>query len=85
MRALQRHSFAYVDHFTCEWRVHGENFSGKTDALSEQRRIFEVLHATPDRPYINEQRELTLANIAARAKGEIFEATLTLSKRQGPA
>ncbi len=84
MRALQRYTFAYVDDFTCEWRVHTENFSGKADAVTEQRRIFEVLHPTPDRPYISEQRDLMLANIASRAKGQIFEATLTLGHPLGP-
>ena len=85
LRALKSHTFAYVDQFTCEWRVHTDNFSGKADALNEQRRVFEVLHPTPDRPWVNEQRELMLSSIAARAKGEMFEPTLTLSKPQGPA
>ena len=82
LRALQRYSFAYVDHFTCEWRIHTENFSSKTDAVGEQRRIFELLHATPDRPYITEQRAAMLANIAARPKGEVFPPTTSLAPPQ---
>ncbi len=82
LRALQRYSFAYVDQFTCEWRIHTDNFSAKADSVMELRRIFDELHARPDRPWITEQRAAMLANVATRPKGEVFPPTTSLAPPQ---
>jgi hypothetical protein len=78
MRAGQHFAFAYVDQVTAEWRVHGENFSGKVNSGAELRRIFEVLHPTPDRAWLNKTRDFVLAEIANRPPGYVFEPTLRL-------
>ena len=78
MRAAQHYAFAYVDQITAEWRIHGTNFSGKTDSGAEQRRIYEELHPVPGRPLIASQREKVLASIAARPAGYVFLPTVSL-------
>jgi hypothetical protein len=79
LRAAQRFAFAYVDQVTSEWRVHGDNFSGKVNSGAEQRRIYEVLHPTPDRPWLNKARDHVLNGIAERPPGYVFEPTLRLT------
>lgn len=79
LRAGQRFAFAYVDQITTEWRVHGDNFSSKVNAGAEQRRIYEELHPTPDRPWLNKTREHVLAEIASRREGYMFEPSLRLT------
>jgi glycosyltransferase involved in cell wall biosynthesis len=80
MRAGKRYAFIYVDQMTVEWRIHGENFSSKANVEEEQRRIFEVLHPTPDRPFISMRRNQVLENIAARPPGSVFGPTVHLAR-----
>ena len=80
MRAGRHFAFAYVDQITAEWRVHGENFSGKVNSGDELRRVFEVLHPTPDRAWLNKTREHVLAHIANRPPGYVFEPSLRLTR-----
>jgi hypothetical protein len=79
LRAGQRFAFAYVDQVTSEWRVHGDNFSGKVNPAAEQRRIYEVLHPAPDRPWLNKARDHVLKGISERPPGYVFEPTLRLT------
>lgn len=81
MRAGQYFALAYVDQVIAEWRVHGDNFSGKVNSGDEQRRLYEVLHPTPDRPWITKTREHVLAEIAARTPGYVFQPSLLLSPK----
>jgi hypothetical protein len=78
MRAGQHFALAYVDQVIAEWRVHGDNFSSKVNSGDEQRRLYEVLHPTPDRPWITKTREHVLAEIAARTPGYVFQPSLRL-------
>ena len=78
MRAAQRYTFAYVDQVTTEWRIHGENFSGKVNSIAEQRRVFEELHPVPGRPIVTAMRTAALERIAARPPGFVFPPTLRL-------
>jgi len=78
MRVAQCHTFAYVDQVTAEWRIHGENFSGKVDSIAEQRRVFEELHPAPGRPIIAAMRTATLDRMLARPPGFVFPPTLRL-------
>jgi hypothetical protein len=81
MRVAQRYAFAFVDQVTAEWRIHGENFSGKTDSLAEQRRVFEELHPLSGRPLVTAMRNVVLEKIAARPPGYVFPPTLRLLSR----
>ena len=76
LRAGQRFAFVYVDQVTAEWRVHASNFSKTADSIGEQRRVYEELHPVEGRPLVTATRENTLAGIAARPAGFIFEATV---------
>ena len=80
LRAANAYVFAWVDAFTSEWRVRGagDNFASRTDGGAALRKIYEVLHPLPDRPVINELRNHTLAGLADRPQGFIFEPTMVL-------
>ena len=78
MRAHQHYAPAYIDQITSEWRVHDDNFSGKVNARDEQRRIFEVVHPTPDRPWLNKTRDFLLVEMANRPPGYVFPPSLRL-------
>jgi hypothetical protein len=80
LRALQRYPFVFVDQVTAEWRIHGENFSGKADSGAEQRRIYDVLHPLPDRPLITKTRNQVLENIASRPPGAVFPPTILMKR-----
>jgi hypothetical protein len=80
LRALQRYAFVFVDQVTAEWRIHGENFSGKADSGAEQRRIYDVLHPLPDRPLITKTRNQVLENIASRPPGAVFPPTIVMKR-----
>jgi len=80
LRALDRYAFVYVDQVTAEWRIHGENFSSKADAGTEQRRIYDVLHPLPDRPLITKTRNQVLDNIASRPPGAVFPPTIIMKR-----
>lgn len=82
LRALQRTTFAYVDHVTLEWIVRGgENFSAKARPGAEMRRIYEELHPAPDRPLLLERRKATLQNVESRPPGFVFPVTISLVDR----
>jgi Glycosyl transferase family 2 len=78
MRVAQRYTFAYVDQVTAEWRIHGENFSGKVDSIAEQRRVFEELHPVQSRPIVAAMRKAALERMAMRPPGFVFPPTLRL-------
>lgn len=78
MRVGQRYTVAYIDQITAEWRIHGDNFSGKADSGAEQRRIYEELHPAPDRPLLTALRNAVLESIAARPPGYVFPPTIHL-------
>jgi GT2 family glycosyltransferase len=70
MRAANAFVMVYVDRVSAEWRVRGtDNFSTKTDSTAELRRVYEEMHPTPDRPYLEMRRAETLENVARRTVG----------------
>lgn len=82
LRLAGRYVFAYADALTNEWRIRGgqENFSSRTDGGAELRKLYEQLHPVPDRPLVEQRRQASLAAMAARPKGFVFEPTVRLRK-----
>jgi len=78
MRVSERYTVAYVDQVTAEWRIHGDNFSAKVNAVDEQRRIYEELHPVPNRPILTAMRQTVLDSIAQRPPGYVFPPTVRL-------
>jgi glycosyltransferase involved in cell wall biosynthesis len=81
IRITQRYFYAFDDHVTAEFRDHAAGQGRVCDFPAAMRQIYTEVHPVKDRPYIEQFRESSIANVARREPGKPpFPATLLLLK-----
>jgi hypothetical protein len=79
IRQGPRYVFVHVSHTTFEFREHPGNQAKQLNFATEARRLYEVVHARPDRPHLQASRAATAAGFERRVPGQpAFPATITI-------